>query len=195
MTTSFPPHFASALPALLPHPFTGQPYSLHRADQLPAAPARAREIAAVCNEPLVYDRLFRARRQGQPYAAEEAQAFLDWAAAGWQEGTHFVFLLLDADHHVAGALDIKSADLNSAEIGYWLGGAHRGIMTSALNTLIDAAQGAGFQRLWARPDADNTRSVALLERAGFTPYCPLDDLPNTAYFERLLEDSGRSSSR
>ena len=59
-------------------------------------------------------------------------------------------------------------------------------MTTALLAMIHTAREAGFQRLWARPDADNLRSLALLQRAGFTAYCPVDVAPGTAYFERVL---------
>lgn len=186
MTTTLSPHFSQSLHVRLTHPLNGRPYALLRADALPFDPQRATNVAAVCNEPLVYDRLFRARRQGRPYAVEEGDEFLTWATAGWQDGTHFVFLLLDADGRVAGALDVKSPELDAGEVGYWLGGEHRGIMTTALLAMIDTAQEAGFRRLWACPDTDNFRSLALLERAGFTAYYPTDATPGTAYLERNL---------
>lgn len=183
MNTSFTPVFSQNLRVQLRHPLTGHDYTLLRANNLPFAHQRAVEVAAVCNEPLVYDRLFRARRQGQPYAVTEGEGFLEWAAAGWRDGTHFVFLLLDDEEHVVGALDVKSAERDAGEVGYWLGAAHCGIMTSALLAMLDAAREAGFVRLWARPDADNTRSLALLDRAGFSTYVPVDADVNTAYLE------------
>ena len=186
MTNAFTLRFSQDLRVPLQHPLNGRRYTLLRADGVPFAPDQAAEVALVCNEPLVYDRLFRARRQGQAYTVEEGEEFLMWAAAGWLEGTHFVFLLLDAENRVVGALDIKSSELNAGEVGYRLSGEQRGIMTTALRAMIDAAHGAGFQRLWARPDADNLRSLALLQRAGFTAYCPADAEPGTAYFEREL---------
>ena len=183
MTISFTPSFSQNLRVQLVHPLTGHVYTLLRADELPFAHGRAVEVAAVCNEPLVYDRLFRARRQGRPYAATESEDFLLWAAAGWRDGTHFVFLLLDDEEQVVGALDVKSPEREAAEVGYWLSAAHRGIMTSALLAMLDAARMAGFVRVWARPDADNTRSLALLDRAGFSAYLPVDAEVNTAYLE------------
>ncbi|GGM09348.1 GNAT family N-acetyltransferase [Deinococcus aerophilus] len=186
MTTPFLPVFSCTLSVQLSHPLTGQSYTLLRADELPLTHQRAVEVAAVCNEPLVYDRLFRARRQGRPYAVGEGEDFLTWAAAGWRNGTHFVFLLLDPEQRVAGALDVKSPEREAGEVGYWLGGAHRGIMTSALLAMLDAAREAGFVRLWARPDADNARSLALLERAGFGTFAPAEVAANTAYLERHL---------
>ena len=180
------PVFSRNLSVLLRHPLTGQTYTLLRADELPLTHEHAAEVAAVCNEPLVYDRLFRARRQGRPYAVTEGEDFLAWAAAGWRDGTHFVFLLLGPEHRVAGALDVKSPDRSAGEVGYWLGTEHRGIMTSALLAMLDAAREAGFVRLWARPDADNARSLALLDRAGFGAYTPVDAEADTAYLERHL---------
>lgn len=185
MTNAFTLRFSQDLNVPLQHPLNGRCYTLLRADGLPFTSDHAADVAAVCNEPLVYDRLFRARRQDQAYSVEEGEEFLMWAAAGWLEGTHFVFLLLDAENRVVGTLDIKSSELNAGEVGYWLSGGQRGIMT-ALLAMIDAAHGAGFQRLWARTDADNLRSSALLQRAGFTAYCPVDVAPGTAYFERVL---------
>jgi RimJ/RimL family protein N-acetyltransferase len=186
MTTPFLPIFSRTLAVQLFHPLTGQAYTLLRADELPLTHQHAVEVAAVCNEPLVYDRLFRARRQGRPYAVREGEEFLAWAVAGWRDGTHFVFLLLDPDHRVAGALDVKSPDRSAGEVGYWLGAAHCGIMTSALLAVLDAAREAGFVRLWARPDADNARSLALLERAGFSAFAPAEAASATAYLERPL---------
>lgn len=186
MATMLTPQFSENLHINLSHPLNGRLYTLLRADARQASPQHAVDIAAVCNEPLVYDRLFRERIQGRPYTVQDGEAFLTWATAGWLEGTHFVFLLLDADGHVAGALDVKSPQLDAGEVGYWLGGEHRGIMTVALKAMIEVAREAGFQRLWARLDTDNLRSFALLERAGFTVYCPTDATPGKAYLERHL---------
>ncbi|WP_432804276.1 hypothetical protein [Deinococcus taeanensis] len=52
--------------------------------------------------------------------------------------------------------------------------------------MIEAARVAGFQRLWACPEAENLRSRALLDRAGFIPYTPTDASSGTAYLERNL---------
>ncbi|GGL72987.1 hypothetical protein GCM10010840_08790 [Deinococcus aerolatus] len=65
MNTTFLSVFSQNLRVQLRHPLTGHNYTL----------LRAVEVAAVCNEPLVYDGLFRARRQGQPYAVTGAEAF------------------------------------------------------------------------------------------------------------------------
>ena len=144
----------------------------------------------MCNEPLVYDRLFRQRRQGRPYLAEEADGFLHWAQEGWQHHTHFVFLILSREGEIVGAVDIKSPDPYAGEIGYWASERHRGVMTNVLLELVRVAQAAGFRRLWANPDADNERSVALLRRAGFEPYEPPADASVTAtYLERHLTQS------
>lgn len=84
MDTTFAPVVAQNLRVQLRHPLTGHVYTLLRADKMPFAHQRAVEVAAGCNEPLVYDRLFRARWQGQPYAVTEGESLLTWAAAGWR---------------------------------------------------------------------------------------------------------------
>ncbi len=117
MNTTFLPVFSQNLRVQLRHPLTGHVYTLLRADHLPFAHQRAVEVAAVCNEPLVCDGLFRTRRQGQPCAVTEGESFLTWAAAGWRDGTHFVFLLLDDAAHVVGTLDVKSAERDAGEVG------------------------------------------------------------------------------
>jgi len=166
MTT---PTFDLSVRAAVLNALTGGRYMLTRADLVEISMQRLEEISGICNETLIYDRLFRPRRQGRPYSNEEARGFLEWAREGWQTNQHFVFLVLTEDGQIAGALDIKSADLNAGEIGYWLSTHHSGVMTAALNVMTALARQAGFRRLWARPDRDNQRSIALLNRAGFVP--------------------------
>ena len=56
-------------------------------------PQRVAEVTRICNEPLVYDVLFRRDLGGAPYPPEKSRSFLEWAHRGWREGTHFVFLV------------------------------------------------------------------------------------------------------
>lgn len=166
MTTAAP-----GFPAFLDRPVknarTGETYALVRADALPASPDHLREITAICNEPTVYDWLFRDRLGGDPYPPERAADFLSWAADGWRNGTHFAFLLLAPDGTVAGALDIKTPDLAAGEVGYWLSARHGGVMSNAVDVLADVARAAGYTALWARVREANGRSAAVLLRAGF----------------------------
>ncbi len=124
-------------------------------------------IVTICNQPPVYDFLFREKLEGEPYPREKAVDFLDWAQKGWLEKTHFVFLVRDANKQITAAVDIKSADLSGAEIGYWADTETPGYMTNAVMALVDLAKQAGYQRLFALIRPQNIKSVGVITRAGF----------------------------
>ncbi|MBS1911532.1 MAG: GNAT family N-acetyltransferase [Bacteroidetes bacterium] len=126
-------------------------------------------IVECCNQPLIYDLLFAERCAGVPYSGSDAAGFLDWCRAGWREGTHFPFLLCDAGGTIVGAMDIKSAERPTAEIGYWLSADHSGVMTNAVRILATIAGHAGYRGLHALVRPGNDRSRGVLDRAGFRP--------------------------
>lgn len=123
-------------------------------------------IVLICNEPPIYDLLFAERCAGKPYALADAERFLAWAERGWCDGTHFVYLIRGEGGGTAGAVDIKSANLPSAEIGYWLGARHSGVMTNAVRALCELAQIAGYAELFELVRQTNLRSANVLARAG-----------------------------
>lgn len=125
------------------------------------------EITRICNEPMIHSTLF-AEVLGRAYAEADAENFFEWAEAGWSAGTHFVYAIVDGSGAVAGAIDIKSSDRASAEIGYWLSAGHSGVMTSAVEALCAIAASAGFEALHALVCPTNDRSARVLQRAGFT---------------------------
>ena len=86
------PTFAPELTRGVANARNGAVYRLVRADALDATPERLLEVTRGCNEPRVYEWLFRERLRGEPYAPEQAAIFFEWARAGWREGAHFVFL-------------------------------------------------------------------------------------------------------
>ena len=142
---------------------------LMRADEAVASAGRevlVGQVTQACNEPLIYDVLFRPRLRGAPYPRDSAERFLDRAARGWREGTHFVFFIL-AQGDLAGNVEIETADLDSAEIGYWASARWRGFMTPAVLAVCDAARAAGYGSLYAHVRVDNERSTAVLRRAHF----------------------------
>lgn len=141
--------------------------TLVRADAVEGTAERLLEVTRACNEPGVYEWLFRERLGGEPYPPEDAAQFFEWAHEGWRNGTHFVFLLLSPKGEIVGALDLKSANLKEAEVGYWLSQSHSGVMTNAVLTLAGLARAAGYQKLFARVRPANDRSAAVLRRAGF----------------------------
>ncbi len=126
------------------------------------------QLLHLCNEPHIYDLLFAKRCAGEPYAIADAERFLSWAARGWRDQTHFVYLVRNASGQIGGAIDIKSANRESAEIGYWLSSSHSGVMTNAVQAVAERAREAGYAELFALVRPTNTRSASVLTRAGFT---------------------------
>ena len=146
---------------------TGEPGVLTRADRVAVTPERLAAITRICNDPLVYDFLFRRSLRGAPYPPEMAQAFLDGAGRGWREGTGFVFLILDPAGAPLGNVDLMSPDVGAAELGYWATGARPGFVTPAVAAVCDLARAAGYRSLFAHTRPHNERSMAVLRRNGF----------------------------
>ena len=141
-------------------------YDLVRASDVNCDLSNHERIAAICNEPEVYEWLFRDLFAGRPYEEANARDWLQWSRDGWSSGTHYVFAVIDDDEGIAAACDIKSREPN-AEIGYWASQRHRGVMTNAVKAMCALAREAGFRELFARTKEKNLRSQAVLERAGF----------------------------
>ena len=161
------PGFPSAVSIPLTHPLSGKVYTLARADALEGTPDEVADLIAACNEPLIYEWLFRERLEGQPYTEAQAASFLNWMRYGWQNDAYFVFALLSPCGRLVGVLDIKSADPIAAEVGYWLSSKHRGLMGVAVAALETLARHAGCHSLYARIRPGNGRSQAVVQRAGW----------------------------
>lgn len=128
------------------------------------------DLVRICNEPLVWRFLFRDRLGGRRYGERDARDFFQWACEGWAAGTHMVFLLRDGDDRVGACVDIGPLDESGdALIGYWASAHHRGVMTNAVERLAILAAEAGYLKLSALVEPENTRSSAVLERARFSP--------------------------
>lgn len=161
------PHMGSPSPRTIDNYLSHASYSLMPLDARFARATAASEIALICNEELIYGFLFARSLDGRRYSEQNAEGFMSWAREGWSKASYFVFLLLAPDGKVAGAIDIKSTNVASAEIGYWLSRQHSGVMTNAVRALVEIAAEAGYQRLHAWVQDSNARSIAVLERAGF----------------------------
>jgi RimJ/RimL family protein N-acetyltransferase len=161
------PDFAAFRSVAIRNARTGEPAELVRADLVAPTPERVAEVTRVCNEPLVYDVLFRRGLGGAPYPPAAARGFLAWTHRGWRAGTHFVFLVRSGRGAVQAALDLKAARLEAEEIGYWASARAPGFMTPAVAALCDLARSAGYRSLYARTRPDNERSAAVLRRNGF----------------------------
>lgn len=142
---------------------TEEQYQLVPITDLEATPHHLERLQQICNEPAIYKWLFAP----EIYSLEKAKGFLAWGKAGWQAHTHFVFLILDSHQQIAGAIDLKSAQLQAGEVGYWVSQDHSGLASSALACLIELAQKAGYTGLFAQVKAGNERSIKVLLRNGF----------------------------
>jgi RimJ/RimL family protein N-acetyltransferase len=106
-----------------------------------------------------------------PYTIKDANAFLS-AASNERPPSNFA---IEVAGEAAGGLGyVAGHDVErySAEVGYWLGEScwNRGIVTEALSLFTRYAfTDLKLLRLFALPFADNTASIRVLEKAGFTP--------------------------
>jgi RimJ/RimL family protein N-acetyltransferase len=124
-------------------------------------------IVEVCNQEAIYNLLFKERLGGKAYELENAEGFISWAKEGWNTRGYFVFLVRDENERIVGALDIKSANIESAEIGYWASADSPGFMTNAVRELVLVAKEMGYKQLYAFVKPSNSRSANVLIRAGF----------------------------
>ena len=119
--------------------FNERKLHLTRADCISSVPSVRARVTSICNQSTVYRNLFQERLKGARYTLSDADEFLAWATAGWKLSTHFVFFIIDDQFGIVGAIDIKSAELDNAEIGYWADSNHPGNITNAVLAMIDSA--------------------------------------------------------
>ncbi|NTV35925.1 MAG: GNAT family N-acetyltransferase [Anaerolineaceae bacterium] len=191
------PSFPVSLTRSVRNFLTGKQYTLHPLNAsfckgpLELKETHYAQIVRICNQPGVYSMLFARRLNGLAYGMEDARRFVRSAEEGWQNGTHFVFITRTEDGSVTAALDIKSADLTAAEIGYWASAEHPGLMTNALLELVHIARQAGYRCLYAIVREDNPRSTNVLTRAGFacSGHMEKGGLPYLTYELTLTEST------
>ena len=166
--SSSPPHFPASLRRPVLRFPTQEPCTLEAVDDTVAwTPQDETTLVTICNQPLIYQRLFRKRLGDQPYSVDQAQSFRRWAQQGWRDRSWFVFLLRDSHDQIVGAIDIKSDTTEGAEIGYWASATSPGIITNAVLQLCEVAREAGYERLFALVAPDNVQSLGVVSRAGF----------------------------
>jgi RimJ/RimL family protein N-acetyltransferase len=101
------------------------------------------------------------------YLPTDAAGFINWAAKGWSEQTHYVFVALDSDGLPVASCDLKTATRGDDEIGYWRSTQVPGSMTAIVAQMLSLAIADGFTRFHAYVEPINFGSVAVLERLGF----------------------------
>jgi RimJ/RimL family protein N-acetyltransferase len=173
----------------VPNPVNGEAYQLVRLDELLVSPSQVDRIVSICNEPRVFDSLFSEMFPEGVYPRSSAEDWISWAKAGWREGTHFVFAAIDSQGLVVAACDLKSADVNNAEIGYWASSDHRGVMTNSVLKMLEVARGAGFQKFFAKVLEENHRSQGVLQRLGFVPCADVASKPGLIVYRSEQADS------
>ena len=146
---------------------TGEKYEIVGGSDVIFTEEDIRKIVEICSRPNTYDILFKKKFDGKPYTEENAKSFINFVKEGWEKQTHFVFIIRKSDSEIIGAIDIKSADLDRAEIGYWTDENYSGFMTNTVNELLSLAREGGFKKLFAGVLARNSKSAGVLERSGF----------------------------
>ncbi len=102
-------------------------------------------------------------------AEAEARAYLDGCAARWDAGTEFHWVIeAKPQGQAIGTMAFRPKG-HAVDFGYFLARAHwgQGLGTEAAQLLVGWLQRqASIWRIWATADADNTRSAAVLLKAG-----------------------------
>lgn len=163
----------------------GETYLLCPFHQIDATPQTLKTIASICNEPLVYRWCFRKLCEGQPYPTEMASDWLKLSTEGWKNDTHYVYVVTDSAGQIAAACDIKSSNLDRAEVGYWSSAYHRGIMMNSVRAMIQLADEAGFRVLFADIHPENERSLAVIQRCDFDKVQRKPSIPGHLSFDRI----------
>lgn len=98
------------------------------------------------------------------------------ALTGYADGSTVPLVILGGGGEVAGRLNINGivrGALESAVLGYWVGGRHNGtgLATAAVAEAVElATTSLGLHRLQAETLVHNARSQRVLEKNGFSRY-------------------------
>lgn len=125
------------------------------------------DLVESCNQPLIYNNLFKQKFDGRPYQKNDALEFANIGIMGWKQQKEFIFIIRNSEGKIVGGMDIKSDPKTPAEIGYWADSNHSGFMTNAAKAMIDWAKDQNYTSLYALIVPQNTKSKSLVERLGF----------------------------
>lgn len=159
---------------------TRQRYVLCRADSIAVNDTLVRQLTFLCNEPEIYDHLFRLRLQGARFTIFHGYELLSWAVDGWKTGDYQVFFLVDQEGDIVASVDVRTwqgwqqSRGDAREIGYWCSSFHSGLMTNALSQVLRWLGEEGVVEVHARVQSENERSRGVLRRSGFALLPPAD---------------------
>ena len=116
-------------------------------------------------------------RPWMPWATDDAttlegrRAYLEQVERGWEAGSDFAYLALDADGAVVGGFGLhRRIGPRAIELGYWIHVDHvgRGIATTVAEALTEAALALpDVDRVEIHCDEANVRSAAVPRRLGY----------------------------
>lgn len=161
------PQFPESISGLIKNYKTEELYAFLGGTSVVFTDEDVQRLVEICSQSEIYDMLFRWRMQGKPYTIENAQWFVNSLKQGWENNTHFIFIIRNVAGSIVGAMDIKSADTDRAEVGYWADRDSGGFVTNALIEMCNLAKNAGYKKLYAKVVVGNTKSENVLKRAGF----------------------------
>lgn len=160
-------HIQHPISEPITHYKTGAVYFLKSFDEtFPYSEKEIARIVEINNQTHIYNWIWNDRLDGKPYPIEKAEGFRDFAVSGWNKQEWFVFLIVDEERKILGALDIKSNN-QEAEIGYWMSAEGSGLMTNAVSALCEIAKLSGFKSLVALVKPGNEASSNILLRNTF----------------------------
>ncbi len=99
------------------------------------------------------------------YTEKDARNFLSQSVDEWIHNRSRTFMIT-RDNAPVGCFAFKSCK-DDAEIGYWIGGKHRGLGTELLAAMLKMAPDLGYTQLQAVTREDYTASRKILARNGF----------------------------
>lgn len=166
-TQAYRPLFPKSINTTISNFKTGESYQFQGGADVVFTEEDIQRLVEICNQKEIYDFLFGWRMGGKPYTEENARWFANSFAQGWKDSSHFIFIIRNTSNLIVGAIDIKSADSERAEVGYWADNQSSGFITNALIEMSSHAKIAGYKKLFAKVVLGNEKSENVLKRGGF----------------------------
>lgn len=141
--------------------------------------ADIKQITSICQRPKIFNLLFAELPafKGRGYERKDAVHWVnDMGRKGWDNFSNFVYIVRDSQGQIVAGLDIKTPNLENAEVGYWADENHPGWMTNAVISLVEIARSTGFHKLFGLVRKTNSASMRVLKRAEFVEVEPSKEM-------------------